>query len=190
MPIPLGILAVAGAGGGAAGSYELIESVMLSNSTTSTVTFSNIDTYASTYKHLQLRFTMRTTRSSALDYLDLRVNSDGGSTYKSHELAGDGSSVSATNTTPTGHVLSLLTIGNTSTSNIFGAGVIDILDFGSTSKNKTFRSMSGEHSSIPIIEFKSGLWINTAAITSLMFYPKNGPNFLSGSRFSLYGIKG
>ena len=184
-----GILAASGAG--AAGAYELIESVILSNSTTSTVTFSNINTYASTYKHLQLRMITRSTRPSfALDTINIRVNSDAGSTYKSHEMVGDGSTVSSTNTTPTGRILDFGTIASTTSSDIFATSLIDILDFANTSKNSTFRALDGRVGTTSRIALKSGLWINTAAITDLYIYLTNGPYFVAGSRFSLYGIKG
>jgi hypothetical protein len=35
----------------------------------------------------------------------------------------------------------------------------------------------------------SGFWNNTAAVTSASLTPSTGASFVTGSRFSLYGIK-
>jgi hypothetical protein len=60
---PLGILSAAGAGGGGplASDYELISTQILT-SPQSSITFSSLGTYSSTYKHLQVRAVARSTR--------------------------------------------------------------------------------------------------------------------------------
>ena len=52
MPIPLGFFAAAGAVAG--GSYDLLETTILSSNAAS-VTFSNLNNYAADYQHLQIR---------------------------------------------------------------------------------------------------------------------------------------
>ena len=187
MPIPLGILAVAGAGAaGAASDYVRLESTILTT-TAASVTFSNLNNY-SAYKHLQLRITARTDRSgSGDDNIGIRVNSDTGSNYAYHWLTGDGSSVASSATTSTTFAFVGKTAAALATANNFAGNVIDILDFNSSAKNTTFRSLSGQGSDY--IRLFSGLWNNTAAVTALLLYPLTGPNFIAGSRFSLYGIK-
>lgn len=186
--IPLGILGNR-RGGAAAGAYELISTTLLSTSTAS-VSFSSI---VGTYKDLQLRITARSTTSSGGFYATVMktvVNSDTGSNYAWHYLSGSGTSVQSGGSTSQS---SLLYTGSIPTSEvasgIFGSTVIDILDY-ATSKNKTFRTLSGSHSSnTTTIQFSSGLWMNTSAITNLTLSSNLG-NFAAGSRFSLYGIKG
>ena len=58
MPIPLGILAVAGAGAGGGNSFDLLETTVLS-SAASTVSFTGLSGYTQ-YKHLQFRYVART----------------------------------------------------------------------------------------------------------------------------------
>jgi hypothetical protein len=92
-----------------------------------------------------------------------------------------------------------MSIGDLSTSqgaaNQFGMGVIDILDPYQT-KNKTVRALTGFLSSDTAgysgtqIKLNSGVFLNTASITSLTLDQAFGSNFQSGTRFSLYGIKG
>jgi hypothetical protein len=68
-------------------------------------------------------------------------------------------------------------------------GILDILDYGSTTKNKTVRLLQGFPGSLKIIRLISGARYNTAAVTSVTFTAQAG-SFTTASRFSLYGIKG
>jgi hypothetical protein len=189
MPIPLGVLAVAGAGAAGGGnSYDLLETTTLGTAAAS-VTFSNLNNY-SDYKHLQVRYTVRTSRAQSFDTMLTRLNSDSGSNYARHSLVGDGSSVSSEASTSQTSVNSVRIIGNNATANIFAAGVVDILDFSNSSKNTTLRFLTGRlETGLNEIGLTSGLWNNTAAVTSVQFLPGTGPNFNIGCRFSLYGIK-
>lgn len=189
MLIPLGILA--SSGGAAAGSYELISTTIL-GSTQASVTF-DVSTYASTYKHLQLRFTNRTDRAAADSGMSIRLNGDTGSNYRQHYMdAGySGSSVVAGTNGPSTSMLMAGAMGNTNTANAFAAGVIDILDPFSSTKNKTLRALSGYAAgSGSLITLRSGLWMSTATVTSVSVHNWDGASYISGSRFSLYGIKG
>jgi len=84
------------------------------------------------------------------------------------------------------------TAGNTASANVFGASIFDILDFSSTSKNTTARASTGllTGSTTNLIELNSGAHFNTSAVTSLKIQDLTGNNLVTGSRFSLYGIKG
>jgi hypothetical protein len=184
MLIPLGFLA--GSGGVSFESdYELIETQVL-GSAQSSVTFTNLGIYSSTYKHLQVRATVRTTRSDAVnDEMYTRFNGDFGSNYKGHRLWGNGSSVSSGNT---GIIYQADFPGSGATANVYGAFVMDILDPYSTTKNKTTRSLMGANFSFNTTMLSSGLWMSTASVTSINFAVS--ANLAAGSRFSLYGIKG
>jgi hypothetical protein len=76
------------------------------------------------------------------------------------------------------------------TASAFGAGVIDILDAYSTTKNKTMRTLNGLSGGEVNIRVGSGLWRNTNAITSVTIFDADSTNLVTGSRFSIYGIKG
>lgn len=74
---------------------------------------------------------------------------------------------------------------------MFGAGVLDVLDYSNVYKFKTSRSLAGaDMNGSGEVVFGSGLWMNTAAITSVTLTPTNGTNFVTNTRISLYGIKG
>lgn len=191
MPIPLGILAVAGAGAAGGGAYDLLETTVLTSSASS-VTFSSLGSY-SDYKHLQLRIVARR-GDSAGTYTTIRMRMNGvtSGSYAYHRLEGDGSSVvSAADGTSDTRIEFAAISGDDSGTNpadSFGAVIADILDFSSSSKNTTVRALSGFASSgNSRIRLASGLFNNTAAVTSLEVY--NTVNFEIGSRFSLYGVK-
>jgi len=183
MSFGLGFWAAAG-GVAVATDYELISTTLL-GSTTASVTF-DVSTLTS-YKHLQLRTAARSNRASTEDALFVRFNGDTAGNYSSHWMEGRGSSVtSGAQTNGTGIIIDIVTAAS-STANVFSASVADILDGFATTKNKTVRSLCG--TSIPIVSLQSGAWRNTNSVTSLTIYAGNG-SLVSGSRFSLYGIKG
>lgn len=190
MLIPLGILA--SSGGGAGGSYELISTTIL-GSTTASVTF-DVTGLGSTYKHLQIRYTARGDSGNAYSGIRYRLNSDSGSNYSTHMLKGDGGSVGSyytdtfTGLTTGGYQVEM--VGNGATANAFAAGVFDLLDAFSTTKYKTSRAITGRAISDSQVALISGSWRNTAAVTSIQVAPTGSSNFLTGSRFSIYGIKG
>lgn len=190
MPIPLGVLAVAGAGAaGGGGAFDLLETVVL-GSTTAETTFTGLGSY-SAYKHLQIRATFR---RDAFGYvganLYLRLNSDSGNNYARHQLKGLESvvySAAQTSTSVAGYIEGP---ANQVAANAFGGAIIDILDFSNSSKNTTVRILSGvagSTSDTSVINLSSGVWLNTNAVTSLTLGAGTGN--VSGSRFSLYGIK-
>ena len=168
--------------------------VQVGSAGASSVTFSSIP---STYKHLQLRVIGRTDRaSSAFDAFLIKVNNDATtSNYTYHYLNGDGATAIAgqENGSYGGAVVYRIG-GATSPASVFGTAITDILDYASTNKYKTLRSLGGvdNNSSSPTGEvyFGSNLWLNTSAITSLVIVPRTGTNFVQYSQFALYGIKG
>lgn len=173
------------------GSYDLLETQILGSNTTS-ITFSNLNsTYGTDYQHLQLRILGRTDRNDTDDFIVLRFNSDSGNNYASHLLRGNGTNVqSSTPRTSYQNIeISGLTAA-TQTANSFGALIIDILDPFETTKNTTIRTFSGQTGSYNFVGLSSGLWMNTNAVTTILLDQFFGSNFLTGSRFSLYGLKG
>lgn len=177
----LGILA--SAGGGAATAYESIATATGTGSS-GTITFSSIP---STYTHLQIRMTCNDSNNG--NYLQMKANNDGSaSNYVRHFLAGNGSAVSAGGTA-SGTYASWLdsTYGGYST-NTNSVKIIDILDYASTTKNKTFRGFFGyDQNGAGDVIISSGLWLSTSAITRIDII--DGTNFTTGSTFALYGIK-
>lgn len=183
--IPLGILA---SSGGDFGAYELISSQILTTNVNGGLTFSSIP---GTYKHLQLRFVMLA--DNGLPVI-LRINGDSGNSYVEHDLNGNGTNVQSTTTG--GNPGSFLytfgaRTGTSASTTIPAVGIIDIVNYTTTHKNKTFRTLSGvRNASSAEIGLWGGGWLSNSAITSISINPISGWNIYAGSRFSLYGIKG
>lgn len=180
MPIPLGILAAAGVRpAGAAGAYELIETITVGSTPVSSVTF-NVGSYNTTYEHLQIRYA---SLSSLDTWLNIRVN--GATTnYYSHRLQGESGSVTSGASGSTSIGMQLM--GLTGTSVVPGRGVFDILDPFNSNKNTVVRGLTGGPNTVALT---SGMWNNTASVTSLELV-NGGGNFTQFSRFSIYGIRG
>jgi hypothetical protein len=156
----------------------------------STITFSGIP---STYKHLQVRFMYR--YSAAVDTTNtlFTVNGDTGANYAFHELNGNGTTVAASGTASTTAMRYGRAPGTTTGSNIFGVGIIDLHDYASSTKYKTFRTFYGcdantASTAYPVRLF-SGLWMNTNAVTSITFAAPSG-TWTAGTTFALYGMVG
>jgi hypothetical protein len=171
------------------GSYESISTVTLGGSQAS-ITFSSIP---STYQHLQIRGVVRSDRGVTIEGLSIRFNSDTGLNYAYHGIQGTGSSAASFAGWDNDQSLSSLAASANAGSSIFGAGVIDILDYANTNKYTTIRTLTGVNNndaSNGRAALFSGLWRNTAAITSFTIFSGASTNLSQYSSFALYGIKG
>jgi hypothetical protein len=183
----LGVLQAQAAGGVAgAGSFDLLEEQVLTTTPTS-VTFSGLSTYAADYKHLQLRMVLRGNNPTTSNNAIIQFNGDTGANYARHAIFNSGSSVGSFGLSSQNWFTITTGAGGTMTANAFGAGVVDILDPFNTSKNTTARALSGNPTDG--ISLFSGAWFNTAAINSINIDQQQGGDWVTGSRFSLYGIR-
>jgi hypothetical protein len=163
-------------------SYESIATQVVGAGGAASITFSSIP---GTYKHLQIRTFARTPSNTLAVF---QVNGDNGNNYAIHRINGNGSTVVANNTVSYNYGGVSLT---PSASDIFSAGIIDILDYANTSKTKVFKTLSGwDANGSGQVEMRSSLWNSTSAITSLVFTTDSGGSFQQYTHFALYGIKG
>jgi hypothetical protein len=164
------------------GAYDSIATTTVGGGGAASVTFSSIP---STYTHLQIRLSGNAGSSDTF----YRLNGDTGSNYIRHYLYGSGTSAAAGASLAQSSG-SLGYIAVTADTNIFGAAVFDLLDYANTNKYKTTRSLTGyDNNGGGLIVLYSGLWLNTAAVTSITVLPNTG-NFNQYTSVALYGIKG
>lgn len=170
--------------GVAVGSYDALATVTVPLGGLASLTFAGIP---SGYEHLQLRWIGKDNRGATSDGVNMVFNGDTTSgNYYGHRLYGDGSSAVSQNFSG----YSTGWINGTSTGSIFGACVSDILDYASTAKNKTVRTLGGNDiNGGGEAGIYSMLWNNTNAITSITLTPSNGSTFNQFSQFALYGVK-
>jgi hypothetical protein len=120
----------------------------------------------------------------------MQFNADTATNYSRHFILGDGATASSGASTTTNILRIVNSATSASASNIFGTMVIDILDYTNTSKFKTVRSISGvDLNGTGSIEFRSGNWRSTNAITSIKIFNDSGNSLAQYSSFALYGIK-
>lgn len=174
--------------------YESIQTVTSTGSETS-LSFTSIP---GTYKHLQIRGLGRYSGNAFGFTIGLRVrfNNDTAANYAWKKITGQGAAVAAIGYVDTdyGYVASSAAGGGV-TSNIFGVSVIDIEDYASTSKFKTFRYYAGTDANVASTSYElsigSSLWRSTSAITRIdIQFTDAGGASATGSTFALYGIKG
>lgn len=176
-------------------SYESIATTTLS-SAASTITFSSIP---ATYTHLQVRWIAGNSIGTVGNLgLCMKFNSDTtAGNYANHAIQGTGSAVEAGNTPNSGTANGSdsrygIVWGNSTSDSIFSVGIIDILDYANTNKNKTIRHLRGVDANGSVngrVGLDSVLWANTAAINNIVFAVA-GYNFVAKTQFALYGIKG
>lgn len=187
----LGIIASStqqGRGGGPVGAYDSLASFTVPSGGISSITFSGIP---QTYTHLQVRTIARSTRtgSTGYDQALVRFNGDSGTNYSSHYLEANGSSVIAGGSASISSIWGAVNMPWAGyTANVFGGGVMDILDYRS-SKYKTAKTLSGfDANGSGFYTLWSGTWLNTSAITSLTLVAQSNL-FTEYSTFALYGVK-
>ena len=171
-----------------AGAYDALATVTVPSGGVASVTFSGIP---SGYKHLQIRYIARSDNANNVNSgTGIQFNSDSGSNYSSHAVDGDGSTAGTVAYPSQTYMFNFLTAGGNATSNVFGAGIIDVLDYASTNKYKTLRALNGiDNNGSGIVRLTSGLWMSTSAVTSIFIDNRGGNLYSQYSTFSLYGVK-
>lgn len=165
------------------GAYDALATVTV-GSAVSEVIFSGIP---QGYKHLQIRLIGRqSSGGTSIDNCTMQVNGVTSASYASHFLRGNGSTA-----TGTGYAnltnWSMTWWAPQTNSGAFGAGIIDILDYASNTKTKTFRGLSGvDCNGSGELTLASGLFNSTDPITSIRLF---GATFGTNTQFALYGVK-
>jgi len=176
------------------GAYDSIATVTAGAGGVNSVTFSSIP---QNYTHLQVRIMSQSTyvATSDLDSISMRMNGVTSTSYSFHYIRGTGAAVSAAGFANQSSMNLWQQPNTTYSSNPFSVGIVDILDYTNTNKNKTVRSLGGSDTNgvgnePGRIEFGSGLLLDTTAVTSISFASAAfGRGFLQYSSFALYGIK-
>lgn len=173
------------------GSYDALATYTVPSGGVSSITFAGLPT-GGQYSHLQLRLIARTGNSANNDLIYYRFNGDSGSNYSWHYLQGyNGASAISSGASSQTTIYTWSSSANTSTANFFGAEIVDIFDYASTSKYKTLKNLGGvDNNGSGNINVTSGLWMNTNPINSITITNYSGTNFSEFSQFSLYGVKG
>lgn len=169
------------------GSYDSLASITVPSGGVASINFSSIP---SGYKHLQIRGLTRSTRANTSSNIHLGFNADTNtSNYFGHMLEGNGAAIASGGKIGSTTSFMSATSGASNTAGIFSGIIIDVLDYASTTKNKTSRNLSGyDANGSGLIYLASGLYINLAPITSIELTDPLG-TFAQHTQFSLYGVR-
>jgi hypothetical protein len=154
-----------------------------------TITFSAIPQFA---RHLMIVTSLRTDRASASDFAYMQVNGIVGAVYDQQLLVVSAAVSTASEVLGATSFYHAPINGNTATAGYWASGISWLLDYSDTGKSPTVIS-------------KAGRWVGNAAgngadfeayqkcrtlgaVTSIVLFPAIGPNFLTGSVATLYGI--
>lgn len=165
-------------------AFESIATVTVGSGGESSVTFSSIP---QAYKHLQIRMLWNTPvgdQSMLITY-----NGVGGTSYASHSLERSGTGAVSSGG---GNQARWETFydGNNAPNSSNKVGILDIVDYTNTSKNKTSRLFWGaNYNTTGRMATASCLFSSGSAISSITFQPFS-TSFAQHTRFALYGIKG
>lgn len=169
-------------------AFVLISDQLL-GSPAATVTFSSI---AGTFKHLRLVLEARSSTAATGDTIYFQVNGDTTLNYAVQQVFGNNTTTGASqNLSATADATELP--GATALAGESGVSDCIFVNYAGTVFNKRAvvsngatvgTTLSGNMYSL----FKVWRWGNTAAITSIVVGLGSGANFITGSRFTLYGI--
>lgn len=180
-------------GGYQPNAFHHLETVRLGGAA-SEVNFTNLQRY-SDFQHLQLVALGQTFSGSGTDITEIcmQINGDTGTNYVRHVLYGTPSFPVTSAATLSQNNVRIGMFTKSTQGAVYGGNIVDILDAFDSSKNTTIKGFGGFYSLNQSyrswIALESGLWQNTAPVNSLRFFSLDSQNFMSGTRFSLYGIK-
>ena len=163
-------------------SYESIATQIVGSGGATSISFTSIP---STYKHLQIRANVIMPST----WIQLNFNSDTSSSYITHELRGNGSSAASYNLGI--YETNGIWVGLSNSASYPVGMIVDVLDYASTSKNKTVRSLYGtDNNGSGQLSLISGAYFKTDAVTSITISADNSSYpFSENAHFALYGIK-
>lgn len=181
------VAGITGSGGASLSSYESIATATGTGSS-GTITFSSIP---SGFKHLQIRGIMRSSDTATVGTVGIRMNGASGTSYAWHYLTGDGGATGASGVASTAQIVAGQGTAASSSANTMGVLLADILDYTSTSVNKTLRYLGGnDQNGSGSVFVGSGVYLATTAVTSLdIILTTAGKFFTTQTTFALYGIK-
>ena len=176
-----------GAGGSGGALVKISEQVL--SGTAASVTFSNIPQTG--FRDLVIHYIARGDAAVTQSDLQCQANGDTGANYDRQYQDSTSTTVSTGNDIGA----TLATVGKfagaSATSGSVAQGVVRWQGYAATTYRKAFRSegtVNMSDASGGVLMFANGgEWRNTAAITSLRFFPASG-NLVAGSVFTLYGV--
>jgi hypothetical protein len=163
---------------------ELIQTITVSGTSTTTVEFSSIP---ATYDDLVILISSRGSNPETNSSLNMTFNASGsGNSSRRLYGGGSGSGVSSTET----FMMPATQSAAGATSNTFGNSAVYIPNYRSSNAKSASVDAVNENNATAANQFLNALlWTGTAAITSIQIGSTSAGYFIANSSFSLYGIR-
>jgi hypothetical protein len=155
-------------------------------STAASVTFASI---SGTFTDLMVKWSARSDNAGSNLNVNMGFNSDTGANYSLTFLRGSGSAASSDRGSGSIYITETNSLEGTGyTTSTFAVAEILIPNYTLTTTRPTSSFVATENNAAgSYIEALAGQYRGAAAITSILLTPSAG-NFVSGSRFDLYGL--
>lgn len=170
------------------GMSLIVETVLAASATG--ITFSSIP---QGFRHLMIVAQVRTDAVAETDGLFLRLNGDTGGNYDWERLTANSATLTGLATRAATSIQFGLSEGASSLATNFSPTFGYIFGYTNTANSKWTISANAVFGDVSadadlFLQLRAGRWRSAAAVTSVILGPSTGPNFVSGSRFQLYGI--
>ena len=142
------------------------------------------------YKALQFILSGRSTDAVLSSLVRMRINSDAGTNYDNERIFGNSGGVGQDGAAGEQAIRLGEIVGGNGAAGRVGQLIGYIHNYAGTSFHKVVTSTGGYHADTTtgrLAQHSSGIWLSTAAITTLSFFP-NANNFLAGTRLTVFGL--
>ncbi len=151
----------------------------------------------SSYDHLYLEFSARSDEVNLLqrDEIEINLNADAGSNYSYTALWAGTTTPASLRGSGVTEIRRIWVPNASSTADTFGTGALWIPHYANSANFKqVFVQAASEGATTTNylwgLAVIAGLWSDTSAVDQITLVPRNGPNFVQYSTFTLYGING
>ena len=153
-------------------------------SAAATVTFSSI---SGSYTDLILVCAARSATAATSDSFLMSFNGNTTAVYSRIRLLGTGSAASSASRSAATNIDFEGLAGDTSAANTFMPSIVQVQNYSNTTTNKTCLIRGNDANNYVLATV--GLFRSTSAITSVSLATSSAANFMTGSTFTLYGVK-
>jgi hypothetical protein len=162
-------------------TYNLIQEITVSGSVTTSINFTSVP---QTFDDLVI---VGKGKQALNEGISMRYNSDSGTNYYRLASAANGGTSATTNTS--GDTSIAVTSGDESQNHIFTININGYKDV-NWRKSSIGQNFTELGSTSNTIIYWGSLWASLSAITTITLSTNAGTNYVAGTVFQLYGIKG
>lgn len=142
---------------------------------------------AATYRDLMIVVSGASSDTGSTDVVRMRFNNDSGSNYYSEIVSGAGATAAASQESGTSSIYVMGIAAQSDSATTAGGGTIMIPNYRGTTLRKASTGHGGYGNGLH--KSTSGLWfVAPAAINRVTLFLTTGPNFVTGTVVTLYGI--